>query len=168
MKLASITKHITFDSAHYLVNPTWTREENIKYFHKCSLYKEDGSDEPHGHTYHLEVCIMGIIDEDTGYVIDFKELKRILQEGVVERLDHRLINNIEYFKDKRATVENILHYVWYAIVEQINNLRPKQAWLHSIKMWETPDSFAVLDSNMVNIENGQGCSGCSDVRNNTI
>jgi len=163
MKLASITKHLTFDSAHYLVNPAWTREENIAKFHKCCLYKENGLEEPHGHTYHLEVCILGIIDENTGYIIDFKELKKILQEGVVEKLDHHLINNIEYFKDKRVTVENILHFVWDEIADQINNLRPKEAWLHSIKMWETPDSFAVLDSTMFQVEKGncQHCTGCS-------
>jgi len=164
MKLASVTKHITFDAAHYLVNPDLSKEDNIKVFHKCCLYKEDGLEEPHGHTYHLEVCVMGIVDEVTGYVIDFKVLKKILQEGIVEKLDHRLINNIEYFKTNRATVENILHFVWDEIVDKINNIRPKEAWIHSIKIWETPDSFAVLDNNMANFEKGgcQECGGCQE------
>lgn len=166
MKLASVTKRISFDSAHALVNPAWDREENMQKFHKCCLYKEDGSEEPHGHTYFLEVCVLGTIDENTGYVIDFKELKKILKEGVVERLDHRLINNIEYFKDKRCTVENLLHFVWDEIVDAINNLRPNAAWLHSVKIWETPDSFAVLDNNMVHIEqnNCQPCTDCNKER----
>jgi len=162
MKLASVTKHLTFDSAHYLVNTEWSREDNIKIFHKCCLYKEDGLNEPHGHTYHMEVCVMGFVDDNTGYVIDFKELKKILQEGVVEKLDHRLINNIEYFKDKCATVENILHFVWDEIEEQINNIRLRKAWLHSIKMWETPDSFAVLDNTMVSYEK-TGITDCKNV-----
>ncbi len=40
---ATITKTLTFDAAHYLFNPIYTREENISMFHKCCLYKEDGA-----------------------------------------------------------------------------------------------------------------------------
>ncbi len=145
--IVSITKHLTFDSAHYLLNPNRSRETNMAMFHKCCLYKEDGSEEPHGHTYHIEVTIQGTIDEENGFVLDFKELKKILQHGVLERLDHRLINNIPYFKDKLPTVENILHYVWDEIVGHINGLR-HGAWLESIRMWETPNSFATLTRKM--------------------
>lgn len=142
-KLATISKHLTFDSAHFLLNARHTREENITMFHKCCLYKEDGTDEPHGHTYHLEVFVTGFISERNGFVIDFKDLKRILKEGVVERLDHRLINEIPWFKDGTlTTVENIMHYIWEEIQPQIDGLRPNEAWLHSIKMYETPDSCA--------------------------
>jgi len=154
-KVVSITKHLTFDSAHYLLNPKYSREENMKMFHKCCLYKEDGSDEPHGHTYHIEVTIVGGIDKKTGFVIDFKELKKILEAGVLERMDHRLLNDIPYFKNKMATVENILHYVWDEIVKPINSLRPAMAWLSSIRMWETPNSFATLTERMKTYENGQ-------------
>lgn len=144
-QLATITKHLTFDSAHYLVNPAFSREENIAMFHKCCLYKEDGADEPHGHTYHLEVSVTGFISEKNGYIIDFKDLKRILKEGVVERLDHRLINGIPWFDNKLATVENIMHYIWGEIQLEIDALRPDEAWLYKIKMYETPDSFATFD-----------------------
>jgi len=146
MKLAAVTKHLSFDCAHFLANPKWSREENMAKFHKCCLYKSDGTEEPHGHTYHMEVTVFGSIDPDTGFVIDFKDLKRILKEGVVERLDHRLINNIPYFKENNrfATVENILQYVWEEIAPELDALRPGKAQLVKIKMWETPDSFAEL------------------------
>ncbi len=159
--IATITKHLTFDSAHYLLNPKYSREENIKMFHKCCLYKEDGTEEPHGHTYHIEVTIKGKISKVNGFVIDFKDLKRILKEGVLERMDHRLLNDIPWFSDdnklfsRLTTVENILHYVWDGIVKQINNLRPNDAWLESIRMWETPNSFATLTREMkVTEDNG--------------
>jgi 6-pyruvoyltetrahydropterin/6-carboxytetrahydropterin synthase len=147
-RFVAVTKHITFDCAHFLLNPGWSREENMQKFHKCSLYKPNGEEEPHGHTYHMEVTIFGEIASDTGFVIDFKELKRILANGVVERLDHRLINNISYFKENKytTTVENILHYVWSEIAPKINALRPGKAALVKIKIWETPDSFAELTS----------------------
>lgn len=147
VKLATVTKQLSFDSAHYLVNQGWTREVNMKMFHKCCLYKEDGEDEAHGHTYHLHVYVTGYVSDNDGFVIDFKDLKRILKDGVVERLDHRLINNIPYFKNTGtlATVENILHYVWDEIQPEIDALRPNEAWLSKIKMYETPDSFATLN-----------------------
>ena len=146
-KLATITKHLTFDAAHYLLRSDLSREENLAMFHKCCFYKTDGVDEAHGHTYHLEVYVTGFISNENGFIIDFKDLKRILEEGVVEKLDHRLINNIPYFdKEKRlATVENILHYVWDEIQPEIDSLRPNEAWLHKIKIYETPDSFATFD-----------------------
>lgn len=147
-KIVSITKHLTFDSAHYLLNPAYSRKDNIKMFHKCCLYKEDGSEEPHGHTYHIEVTVKGTISERTGFVIDFKDLKKILEKGVLERMDHRLLNDIPYFKNRMATVENILHYVWDEISGQIHHLRPGKAWLERIRMWETPNSFATLTKSM--------------------
>ena len=140
----SITKHLTFDAAHYLLNPAYSKEENMAMFHKCCLYKEDGKEEPHGHTYHIEVTIAGTISEVNGFIIDFKDLKKILEDGILERMDHRLLNNIPYFKDKLPTVENMLHYVWDEIMDQINDLRPGDAWLEKIRMWETPNSFATI------------------------
>jgi len=142
MRLATISKHLTFDAAHYLVNPGKSREENMSMFHKCCLYKDDGTEEPHGHTYHLEVFVTGFVSEENGYIIDFKDLKRILKDGVIEKLDHRMINNIPWFKDTLPTVENIMHYVWEEIQPAIDALRPNEAWLHSIQMYETPDSAA--------------------------
>ncbi len=144
IKLAAVTKRVTFACSHFLTNPAWSQEENVTKFHKCSLYKSDDTEEPHGHNYVMEVTVFGIIDTDTGFVIDFKELKRILNEGIVERLDHRLINNISYFKDHVTTVENILQYVWEEIAPQINALRPGKAQLVKIKIWETEDSCAEL------------------------
>jgi len=147
IKLATVVKQLSFDSAHFLLNPSLSRDENIAKFHKCCLYKKDGTEEPHGHTYHLHVYVTGFVSEEDGFIIDFKELKRILIAGVIETFDHRLINNIPYFKDTNtlATVENILHYVWGKIQPEIDNLRPNEAWLQKIKMYETPDSFATLD-----------------------
>ena len=144
-KIATISKHLTFDAAHYLVNPSKTREENIEMFHKCCLYKEDGKEEPHGHTYHLEVFVSGTISKETGFVVDFKDLKAILKRGILEKLDHRLINNIPEFDGVLATVENIIHYIWGEIEEEIDGLRPGEAWLHSIQMYETPNSAITLD-----------------------
>ena len=165
--IASVTKHLTFDASHFLINHDWDIDQNIKVFHACSVYKDpDGILlEPHGHTYHVEVTVKGEIDPNTGFVIDFKELNRILKNGVIARMDHRLINNIEYFvKSKKSpTVENMLYYMWDEICVQINTLRPKKAWLESIRIWETPDSFATLTRDMKFEEiKDNPCEGCTE------
>lgn len=137
-----VTKKITFDAAHFLYNPNWTREENIAKFHKCSKFKPDGSEEPHGHTYHLEVSVGGYVDQDTGFVIDFKELKKIIEEKVLEPLDHRLINNHPYFVDKLATAENIIVFIWWQLLTEINT-PARRLW--KLKLYETPDSYVEYD-----------------------
>jgi len=150
--IVSVTKHLTFDASHYLVNHNWSVAQNIEAFHACSLFKnaEGTILEPHGHTYHIEVTIKGEVDPDTGFLIDFKELKKILKNGIVAKMDHRLLNNIEYFKQtkKSPTVENLLYFVWDEIEDQINSIRPNFAWLESIRIWETPDSFGTLTKEM--------------------
>ena len=146
--IVSVTKHLTFDASHFLINYDWDVEQNIKIFHACSIYKDKKGEvlEPHGHTYNIEVTVKGVIDPDTGFVVDFKELGRILKEGIIVQMDHHLLNNIEYFikTRKSPTVENLLHYVWGEICDQIDALRPGKAWLESIRIWETLDSFGEL------------------------
>lgn len=165
MNHVTVTKRLTFDASHFLSNNTWSVEKNKEVFHKCSLYKDDGCREPHGHTYHIEVSVTGEVDPETGFVVDFKVLKKILKEGVIERMDHRLLNNIPYFKDKSPTVENMLHYVWDEICTQIDNIRPEEAWLDNIKIWETPDSFAILTRAMkLTHESDCACNECTRAR----
>lgn len=139
--MLTVTKTLTFDAAHFLHNPKWTREENMEKFHKCSKCKPDGTDEPHGHTYLLEITVMGNIDPDTGFVIDFKELKKIAEEKVVEPLDHRLINNHPFFKDKLTTAENIIKFIWQELDPTITNAMRR---LYKLKLYETPTSYAEL------------------------
>ncbi|MEA3338573.1 MAG: 6-carboxytetrahydropterin synthase [Chloroflexota bacterium] len=161
--IVAVTKHLTFDASHFLINHDWDIDQNIKAFHACCVYKDSEGIilEPHGHTYHIEVTVKGEVDPDTGFVIDFKELNKILKEGVIARMDHRLINNIPYFvKSKKSpTVENMLYYVWSEICGQINTLRPNLAWLESIRIWETPDSFATLTKDMIMEFADNACDG---------
>lgn len=140
-----VTKRITFDASHYLNVPSWNKEQNIKAFHKCSKYKPDGQEEPHGHTYILEVSVAGEVDPETGFVIDFKELKKILKEKVTDLLDHRLLNNVEYFKDKNTTVENLIRFIWDTLYYEITAPGRK---LYQLKLHETPDSWAIYDGNL--------------------
>jgi len=110
-----VTKEFTFDSAHFLPN----------YHGKC--------EDMHGHTYRLQVTMNGPIDAD-GLVIDFALIKKVVKKEVLEKLDHKLINDII----KVASVENMAVWIW----EQLNGNAefPKSVKLHEIKIWETPNS----------------------------
>src|SRR5271154_1829494 len=110
---AEITKEITFEAAHYLHNPRWDRTKNLEVFRKCSGCRKDDPkafDYPHGHSYRLAVTVAGPIQNDTGFVIDFRILKEILRREIYSRFDHRFINReVEPFKNNprlQPTAEN--------------------------------------------------------------
>ena len=68
-----ITKRVEFSAAHRLYNPNLSDEENESIYDKCN--NRNG----HGHNYTLEVTIAGDIDPRTGYLMDLKKLKKLLQ-----------------------------------------------------------------------------------------
>jgi 6-pyruvoyltetrahydropterin/6-carboxytetrahydropterin synthase len=113
-----LRKEFTFDAAHNLV----------RYHGKCEAL--------HGHTYHLAVVLEGTPGEE-GMILDFSELSRIVKERVVSRLDHAYINDIL----EQPTAENIAHWVWDQIEEEVS--RPN-CELSEVEIWETLSSCAVL------------------------
>ncbi|MDH5718557.1 MAG: 6-carboxytetrahydropterin synthase QueD [Spirochaetia bacterium] len=109
-----IEKDFFFDSAHFL--PCVPLE------HKCRNL--------HGHTYKLTVGIKGHIIEETGWIIDFAEIRKIV-EPIVENLDHKLLNSIPGLEN--PTAEIIAKYIFQKVKEQLINL-------YFIKIEETPTS----------------------------
>ena len=91
-----------FNAAHRLYRKDWDDIKNKEVFGKCSnpLY--------HGHNYYLEVKVTGDVDPETGYVIDLKILKEIINDEVLEKFDHKNLNeDTEEFRDLNPTAENI-------------------------------------------------------------
>lgn len=105
-----ITKEFTFDSAHKL---NW-EEGKCKYLH--------------GHTYKLQVTVKGKLNKQ-GIVINFTELKEFVKRRVIEKLDHKYLNEII----KNPTAENIAVWIWNKLKGKLN--------LYKIKLWETPTCF---------------------------
>jgi len=144
--VVEITKEITFEAAHYLHHPGWNRRKNLDIFKKCAGYREDDpkvSHLPHGHSYRLRVTVKGPVDGETGFVMDFKELKEVLREEIFERFDHRFINQeVEPFKNDpkfQTTVENLLQVIWDSLDSLLGE---KKVSLEELVLWETPTSFA--------------------------
>lgn len=125
------TKQVTFSASHRLHNPNFTDEENLEIFDKC------GNPNGHGHNYILQVSVIGQPDENTGYVIDLKKLKRILNEVILNKIDHKNLNiDVEFLKGVIPTMENIAVCIWNELEPHIN-----EGKLYKIKLYETPESF---------------------------
>ncbi|MCB9034751.1 MAG: 6-carboxytetrahydropterin synthase [Chitinophagales bacterium] len=132
MKKVGLIRIAKFNAAHKLWNAAWTVEKNKEIFGLCA------NENYHGHNYVLEVKVIGTIDATTGYVIDLKTIKQIINETVMEKFDHRNLNlDTEEFKNLNPTVENII----VVIYDMIKAKLPKDLELH-LKLWETENNIA--------------------------
>jgi 6-pyruvoyltetrahydropterin/6-carboxytetrahydropterin synthase len=96
-----------FSAAHRLYREDWDEATNQRVFDKCS------NPHGHGHTYELEVTVEGEIDPETGYVMDFGDLKRAVKENVLRHLDRRHLNyDVDFLAGVNPTAENIAVGIW--------------------------------------------------------
>ena len=103
----AIVRREHFNSAHRLHNAMWSDEKNIAVFGKCN------NPNYHGHNYEIEVKVTGEIDKATGYVIDLKILKTLIEQEIIQRFDHKNLNlDTKEFKDLNPTAENIVVIIW--------------------------------------------------------
>ena len=102
-----LTRRVEFSASHYYHNPEFSAEENRRIFGKCN------NPHGHGHNYILEVTVKGEIDSRSGFVIDLKQLKEIMNREVVDALDHRHLNKeVPEFARQIPTSENIAIAIW--------------------------------------------------------
>ena len=127
-----LTRKAEFSAAHFYWSESLSEEENRRIFGKCA--NRNG----HGHNYTLEVTVAGEIDPLTGFVVDLKRLKDILESEVVLVYDHRHLNlEIADFKTVMPTTENLAIAIWRRLDGKI-----PQAILHRVRVYETQDLFA--------------------------
>jgi 6-pyruvoyltetrahydropterin/6-carboxytetrahydropterin synthase len=130
--VVSITRQVHFNSAHRLHNPTKSQEWNEKHYGLCT------NPHWHGHNYVLEVTLRGAPDAETGYVMDLGELKRILHTAVVDKCDHRNLNDeVDFLRGVIPSTENLVIAFWNEIAPHITHGR-----LHCVRLYETPRNFA--------------------------
>ena len=127
-----LTRKAEFSASHYYWNEAWSAEENVRIFGKCA--NKNG----HGHNYTLEVTVAGEIDATSGFVIDLKQLKGVMEREVVAVYDHRHLNKeVPEFAKAIPTTENIAVAVWNRLDGKIPGAR-----LHRVRVYEMPDLFA--------------------------
>ncbi|HEX3436283.1 MAG TPA: 6-carboxytetrahydropterin synthase, partial [Pseudacidobacterium sp.] len=102
-----LTRKAEFSASHYYWNEVWSQGENERVFGKCA--NKNG----HGHNYTLEVTVAGNVDALSGFVVDLKQLKDVMDREVVSVYDHRHLNKeVPEFEKTIPTTENIAIAVW--------------------------------------------------------
>ena len=131
-KLVYVTRKVHFNGAHKLFNPNWSEEKNNEVFGKCA------NKNWHGHNFDLFVTVKGVPNPDTGFVMDLKKLKVVLQDKVTSKLDHKNFNtDVDFLLGVMPSIENIVVKIW----EQIEPEMPVGATLHCIKLYETENQY---------------------------
>lgn len=127
-----LTRRERFNAAHRLFKPEWTNEQNFEVFGKCS------NPNWHGHNYEIFVTIKGEPNPETGFVINLKQLSKIVRTKITEQADHKNLNlEVPFMKNRIPTSENIAIAIWEEIEEDIIKLNCS---LHSIKVVETENN----------------------------
>jgi len=127
-----LTRIEHFNAAHKLYNPEWSKEKNEEVFGKCA------NENWHGHNYELHVTIKGQVAADTGFVINAKLLSKLINQYVLEKLDHKNLNmDVDFMKGKMCSTENLAIEIW----KQLFSRLPNGVQLHCIKLYETPRIF---------------------------
>lgn len=130
--VVSITRQVHFNSAHRLHNPSKSQRWNVEKYGLCT------NPHWHGHNYVLEVTVRGEPDPETGYIMDLGDLKRILHEAVVDKCDHRNLNDeVPFLRGVIPSTENLVIAFWNEIEPHIEAGR-----LHCVRLYETPRNFA--------------------------
>jgi 6-pyruvoyltetrahydropterin/6-carboxytetrahydropterin synthase len=127
----SVSRTAHFNAAHRLHVAAWSDEKNKEVFGLCN------NPSFHGHNYELHVKVTGEVDPVTGFVIDLKDLKDIIEQEVVDRFDHRNLNlDTEEFLTLNPTAENIAIVIWNKVHQRIK----PDLDLH-VKLFETPRNY---------------------------
>ena len=128
-----VKARLTFSAAHRLNNPEFDAEWNRRTYDKC--------DNPsgHGHNYALEVSVKGKIDPITGMVIDLKRLKDIMRDRVIDRVDHKNLNqDVDFLRGVIPTAENLARCFWQELAPAI-----REGALYEVVLHETERNSVV-------------------------
>lgn len=127
----SVFRKEHFNAAHRLHNPAWDEAKNREVFGKCNLPHY------HGHNYELIVKLTGTPDPQTGYVMDLKLLSDLIRAEVIDRFDHRNLNeDCAEFKNLNPTAENISMVIYDLLRPKINSALDLQ-----VRLYETERNY---------------------------
>ena len=129
--MISVTRKSHFNAAHRLNNHKWSVEKNREFFGLCN------NENYHGHNYDLDVTVSGELDEESGYLIDMKELSTLIEIEIESRFDHKNLNlDTQEFKNLNPTAENIAIIIWNILRKKID-----QKFALKICLYETSRNF---------------------------
>jgi 6-pyruvoyltetrahydropterin/6-carboxytetrahydropterin synthase len=130
--IVRVTRRLHFAAAHRLGRDDWGSDRNEAVFGLCA------NPNWHGHNYELDVTVEGAVDRDTGFVMDLKVLRELVEERVVGEIDHRNLNlDVPWLEGVNPTTENLVVAIWRRIVEEL----PARVTLVRLILWETPRNY---------------------------
>ena len=126
-----VSRKAHFNAAHRLYNPQWDFDQNQDVFGLCN------NPNYHGHNYELIVSVTGDIDPVTGYVMDMKVLKDLIQAEVEEAFDHKNLNvEVPEFKTLNPTAENIAVVIYNKLKPHLDSSQELE-----VVLYETPRNY---------------------------
>jgi 6-pyruvoyltetrahydropterin/6-carboxytetrahydropterin synthase len=132
MARVRVTRRLHFSAAHRLGRAEWSRAENERVFGACA------NENWHGHNYELDVTVAGEVDAGTGYVFDLKVLRELVEQFVIDDLDHRNLNiDVPWLAGVNPTTENLVVAMWRRLVPEL----PDGVMLERLVLWETPRNY---------------------------
>jgi 6-pyruvoyltetrahydropterin/6-carboxytetrahydropterin synthase len=133
LKTVYITRRETFNAAHKLWNEHWSDEKNQEVFGRCSNRNW------HGHNFTLYVTVKGKPHPDTGFVMNLKDLSVIINDEIIEALDHKNFNlDVPFLQGILPSTENVAIAVWDRLTLPIQKLGGE---LVKIKLLETENNY---------------------------
>jgi 6-pyruvoyltetrahydropterin/6-carboxytetrahydropterin synthase len=102
-----LVRRTVFSASHRIWRPDWDEARNR------AVFGASASPLSHGHNYEVDVCVTGLVDPETGMLVDLKWLKEILTREVETRFDHRDLNDdTPYFKESPPTAERVAQVIF--------------------------------------------------------
>jgi 6-pyruvoyltetrahydropterin/6-carboxytetrahydropterin synthase len=122
-----------FSAAHRLFNASFDDAKNWKVFEKCN------NPNGHGHNYELELILSGPLDADSGMVVNILDLDQIVEEQLIEHVDHKHLNlDVPFLQGINPTAENLA----IAFYERLHPLIPGKAVLVGVRLQESKNNLA--------------------------
>lgn len=132
-----ITRKLEFCASHRLYNPEYSDEKNAEVFGLCN------NPNGHGHNYVMEVTVRGDVHPETGMVLDLKALKKLVNEEIILKVDHKNLNvDVPFLKNIIPTAENLAIQFW-----EVLESRLESGQLHEIKLYESERNFVIYRGN---------------------
>ncbi len=128
-----LTRRAEFSASHVCAQAALSPEQNRE------IYGAAANPSGHGHNYILEVTLEGDPDPETGMVFDLKRLKELIQQTVIEPMDHRFLNyEVPPFDKMVPTTENVAAEIWRRLEPYFEGGRAR---LNNVRLYETEDMY---------------------------
>ena len=132
MDVVRATRRAHFSAAHRLHRSDWSDERNREVFGDCA------NPNWHGHNYELDVTVEGPVDPETGFVMDLKDLKELVERRVLVDVDHKNLNTeVRWLDGINPSTENVAVAIWGRLADEL----PARVRLATVLLRETPRNW---------------------------